>query len=306
MDRTPLYGHHFLPFVFSSFASLPSCLNCAPTSRICHMILKNLICCGSWEGSLWTTQVNYTCWRVLWRHHSMHSAVHLFGALPMKVWQSLWERWMGSLWLHYGCIRVALVAEAHEGWGGQSRCVAGTFFYLLYLRYEALGVCASYLPIFCNLWFKVSSCALYKAKKWPLHSAFCCHGFWWWRQILDRAPWLHLRDVKSHTVEHWVYNNIVQTLRRNHIRYKSAPAPPPIAISHGAQSFRGYLRTVPCFHSHSPASVLRPRPSARHDVQPKTPPNCSFAFVLGLCLSPRAPVVMSTSHRHYVFLSKFQ
>ena len=32
--------------------------------------------------------------------HSMHSAVHLVGALPMKVWQSLWERWMGSLCLH--------------------------------------------------------------------------------------------------------------------------------------------------------------------------------------------------------------
>ena len=100
MDRPPLYGHHFLTFVFSSFASLPSCLNCAPTSRICHMILKNLICCGSWEGSMFPTQVDYTWWRVLRSHHSMHNAVHLFGALPMKKWQSLWERWMGSLWLH--------------------------------------------------------------------------------------------------------------------------------------------------------------------------------------------------------------
>ena len=92
MDRPPLYGHHFLTFVFSSFASLPSCLNCAPTSRICHMILKNLICCGSWEGSMFPTQADYTWWRVLWSHHSMHSSSN-------EEVQSLWERWMGSLWL---------------------------------------------------------------------------------------------------------------------------------------------------------------------------------------------------------------
>ena len=79
-----------------------------------------------------------------------------------------------------------------------------SFICCIYLlgRYEALGICANYLQIICNLWFNVSSFALYKAKKWPLHSAFCCHGFWWWRQILGRAPWLHLRDVKSHAVEH--------------------------------------------------------------------------------------------------------
>ena len=127
-------------------------------------------------------------------------------ALPMKKCRACGK----GGWAVYGCVRVALVAEAHEGWGGQTRCVAGTvlLIYLLYLfgRYEALGICASYLQIICNLWFNVSSFALYKAKKWPLHSAFCCHGFWWWRQILGRAPWLHLRDVKSHAVEHWVYN----------------------------------------------------------------------------------------------------
>ena len=128
-------------------------------------------------------------------------------ALPMKKCSACGK----GGWAVYGCIMAA--SEWHwwlkpmraeeakpDVWLGQFY----SFICCIYLlgRFEALGICANYLQIICNLWFNVSSFALYKAKKWPLHSAFCCHGFWWWRQILGRAPWLHLRDVKSHAVEH--------------------------------------------------------------------------------------------------------